>query len=125
MAMPLVHPRLLATMAPTFYISTCTIQVATETPDALGQPIPAWADVVGLVALPCAVAPFGGSTEASQHNRSDSIIDAATHAIAIAGYYPTIVNKMRAVVAGMNYDIVGAETDSHAKMTRLRVVLVE
>ncbi len=123
--MTLVHPRLLAMMAPTFYVSTCTIQQATETPDPLGQPIPAWANVPGLVNLPCAIAPFGGSTEASQRNRSDSIIDAATHAIAIAGYYPTIVNKQRAVVAGVAYDIVGAETDSHSAMTRLRVVLVE
>ncbi len=121
----LIHPRLLSSLAPTFYISSCTIQVATETPDALGQPIPAWANVVGLVNLPCAVAPFGGSTEASQRNRSDSIIDAATHAIAIAGYYPAIANKMRAVIGAIAYDIIGAETDSHAKMTRLRVVLVE
>lgn len=121
----LIHPRLLAMMAPTFYVSSCTIQQATETPDALGQPIATWANVAALTNLPCAVAPFGGSTEASQRNRPDSTIDAATHAIAIAGYYPAIASKMRAIVAGVAYDIVGAEIDSHAAMTRLRVVLVK
>lgn len=123
MVMPIVHPRLLASI-PRFYPSLCTIQQATETPDALGQPIPAWNDIAGLVNLPCAIAPLGGSTEASQRNRSDSTIDVATHAIAIAGHYPTIVNKMRAVIAGVAWDIMGAEVDSHATMTRLRVVLV-
>lgn len=120
----LVHPRLLSSLGQRFYPASCTIQQATEAQDAVGQPIATWATVAGLANLPCAVAPFGGSTEASQRNRPDSTVDAATHAISVAGYYPAIINKMRAVVAGVAYDIVGVETDSHATMTRLRVVIV-
>jgi len=99
--------------------------VAAEVQDAYGQPIPGWSDVPGLVDLPCSVAPFGGSTENAERWRADGIIERITHAISIAGHYTAILNKMRAVVAGVNYNIVGAEVDSHATMTRLKVVLVQ
>lgn len=121
----LIHPRFLSSLAATFYSSTCTIQQATEAQDAYGQPIAAWANVAGLIALPCAIAPISGSPEAAERKREDGTIEIITHHISIAGYYLTITNKMRAVVAGANYDIVGAEVDSHVTMTRLRVALVK
>jgi hypothetical protein len=120
----IVHPRLLQ-MLPRFYSSTCTIQQAIEAQDAVGQPIPTWANVAGLANLPCAVAPLAPSPERAERSRADSTIEVATHHISIAGYHPTIANKMRAVVAAVAYDIIGAEVDSHAITTRLRVVLVK
>jgi len=121
----LIHPRLLSSLSATFYPSVCTIQVATETQDAYGQPIPAWADVPGLISLPCAVAPLNSGTPAeAERRRADGTIEVVTHHIAIAGYHLTIIAKMRAVVSGMNYDVVAVEFDSHAITTRLRTRLV-
>lgn len=117
---------MLSSLAPVFYVSTCTIQEATEVRDAYGEPIATWADVVGLINLPCAIAPPSpGSPQAAEVKRTDGTIEIITHVIAIAGHYPAIINKMRAVVAGLNYDIIAAEIDSHATMTRLKVILVK
>ena len=121
----LIHPRLLSNLTATFYTSLCTIQQATEAQDAFGQPIPAWANVAGLINLPCAIAPFSGSPERAEVKRADGTIEIITHHISIAGNYLTITNKMRAVVAGVNYDIMASEVDSHSIMTRLRAVLVK
>ena len=122
----LIHPRLLSGLAATFYPSLCTIQEATEVQDAYGEPIATWANVAGLVNLPCAVAPPNlGSPEKSEVKKSDGTIEIITHHIAIAGHYPAITNKMRAVISGINYDIMAVEIDSHATMTRLRAVLVK
>lgn len=120
----IIHPRMLASLSK-FYPSTCTIQQATEPQDAYGQPIAGWADVAGLANLPCSVAPFTGSPEMAEYKRPDGTIEIITHHISIAGHYPTITNKMRAVVGGINYDIRAAETDSHGFTTRLRTVLVK
>lgn len=126
MTTPLVHPRLLSSLTPGFYPSLCTIQQATEIPDAWGQPIASWANVAGLANLPCAIAPISaGSPERAERRRADGTIEEATHHIAIAGYYTAIANKMRAIVAGVAWDIIGAEVDSHAAMTRLRVSRVQ
>ena len=121
----LIHSRFLSSLSATFYPSLCMIQEVTEVQDAYGQPIGAWADVAGLTNLPCAIAPFSGSPEMAEHKRADGTIEIITHHISIAGHYPAITNKMRALVAGLAYDIVGAEMDSHSTMTRLRAVLVK
>ena len=122
----LIHPRFLSSLAATFYPSSCTIQQPTETQDAYGQPVvTAWPDVAGLANLPCSIAPFSGSPEKAEIKRADGTIEIITHHISIAGHYPTITNKMRAVVDGVAYDIRAVEIDSHATMTRLRTVIVK
>jgi SPP1 family predicted phage head-tail adaptor len=121
----LIHPRLLSILGQRFYPASCTIQQATTAQDAYGQPIPTWANVAALTNLPCTIAPISGSPERAERNRPDSTIEAATHHISIGGYFPAIVNKQRAVIAGVAYDILGAEMDSHSITTRLRVVLVK
>lgn len=126
MTTPIIHSRLLASLMPGFYPSLCTIQQATETQDTYGQPILSWANVIGLVNLPCAIAQIStGSPERAERRRADGIIEEATHHIAIAGYYATIANKMRAIMGGVAWDIMGVEHDSHAVMTRLRVGRVQ
>ncbi|OGO04000.1 MAG: hypothetical protein A2Y91_03475 [Chloroflexi bacterium RBG_13_54_8] len=104
-----------------FYPSVCDIQTYTdENQDSYGQPNPLWIDFVGHVDIPCALSAAKGQEVKNQ----DMTIGIATHIIALAGYYPTITYKMRAVIDSQNYDILLCETDSHVKMTRLTCQIV-
>ena len=121
----LIHPRMLSSLEATFYVATCTIQEATETQDAYGQPIPAWANVVGLIDLACSIAPIIVATpQDTERRRSDGILEIASHHIAFPEYYSGIEPIMRAVVDSVVYDILAVEHDSHSAMTRLRVRIV-
>lgn len=110
----LIHPRLFSQLA-AFYPATCTIQEASETLDAANQPIQAWADLPGHVDIPCTVSRPGGGERKTTHQ----IYSVATHTIALAGYYPAITEKMRAVVAGQAYDILLPENDPLGVGTQL------
>jgi len=104
-----------------FYSSTCTVKTyAAENPDTFGQPQPAWIDFVGHVNLACSLAPSGGR----EVKRPDMTIAISTHIVSMAGYYPTIIPKMRAVIGGNTYDILTVEVDSRSKTTRLMMEIV-
>lgn len=117
----IVDSNLLTHLTPRFYLSLCTIKTyAAESPDSFGQPSPAWADFASHVDIPCSVGAAGG-TEVKTPNMTTAV---ATHKIALAGCYPNIIPKMRAVVSGQTYDILLVEVDSHSKMTRLTTQIV-
>ena len=103
-----------------FYPDTVKIQAATLTQDTYGGTIETWADVIGLTALPCAIAP----AEKGEVKRADSTIVIASHVISIAGYYNNITERHRAVVSSKNYDVLLVRLDSHQKMTSLAVQIV-
>lgn len=103
----LIHPSLLSRLA-AFYPLLCTIQTSTETQDAVGEPIPSWGALIGHIALHCRVGPAGGG----EQKRADGTLTRATHTIALAGYYPTLTTKMRAIVGGATYDILGVQHDN-------------
>ena len=120
----IVHPSLLARLQTHHYAATVTIQQATEAVDAYGVATKAsWANVTGLVDLPCRLAP---SNRAAQESRADAnpFIE-HDYTIAINGYYSTITPKMRAVVNSANYDIAAIEHDGNSKTTRLQVQVVD
>jgi head-tail adaptor len=98
-----------------FYPSVVDIQSYTATRAADGGEVKTWSDVAGLTDLPCAVSGSGGW----ENKRADGTIASSSHRIAIAGSYPAITPKMRAVVATVNYDILSVEHDSHANTTSL------
>lgn len=100
----IVHPDLLARLQPTHYPSLCTIQQASETPDSYGELVETWANLAGHVDLPCRIAPatMGRSNEVRSQAQ---LYQVQSFTIALAGYYPAIIEKMRAVVAGQAYDI--------------------
>jgi SPP1 family predicted phage head-tail adaptor len=83
-----------------FYPNTCTIQQVTETQDAAGQAIKSWSDTL-MVALACRVVPASGG----ERQQATGIYAVMTHTINLDGYYPAIVEKMRAVVGATNYNI--------------------
>lgn len=114
----IVHPGLLAALAPNHYASLCTIQKRTDTADSYGQPIPAWANLSGHVDLRCRIAPF---QQFSREQRTQAQLYAVhVWEIAVAGYYPTITEKMRAVVDGVAYDIELVQPDGNDMTTHLQ-----
>jgi head-tail adaptor len=113
------HPRLLTSLVRLFGQSV-DIQSDAGTQDTSGQVIPSWVDLAGHTDLPCRVAPAGGQ-EARERNQTYAV---TTHTIIIAGYYPTITAKMRAVVGAVNYDIETVGCDSEHLTTRLSVRIV-
>lgn len=110
----LIHPRLFEQMA-AFYPSTCTIQESTETQDAAGQPIAAWSNLAGHAGLACRVGPAGGGERKSMNQ----VYLVATHTVHLAGNYPLITSKMRALVDGMTLDILLPASDGQAHHTKL------
>ncbi|HRJ41116.1 MAG TPA: head-tail adaptor protein [Caldilineaceae bacterium] len=119
----IVHPGLLAGLATNFYPSACTIQVATNSRNALGEPIPSWANLAGHVSLACAVAEppviRDGETETSGQN-----FVRRRKRVALAGAYTSVTEAHRAVVDGVTYDIEGVSIDSQGKTTYLDVEVV-
>jgi hypothetical protein len=110
-----LHPRLMATLSP-MMVSTGTIQTATETRDAAGQPIKTWANLVGHVAIPCHIEITGGS----ESKATNQVYVTATHEIILQGYYPLITPKMHLVDdAGQTYDILQVDHESFGAFTKL------
>lgn len=114
----IIHPGMLAAL-PNHYPSTCTIQGATPTQSGTGALSLSWANVTGLVSLPCRLAPIN----ATEVRQATGTFAESTHTIALAGYYAAVVAQ-RAVVGGVAYDIVGVQHDGNGKSTRLLVRLV-
>jgi head-tail adaptor len=100
-----------------YFPSLATIQAKTVTRAPSGQEIEAWADVVGLVAIPAAKAPL---TAIERQAAGYTATDQAWHVL-LKGAYPTITTRHRVVVDGAAYDIDAAETDQTSTVTRLRV----
>jgi len=116
---------MLSSLTVTFYVSLCTIQESTPTRDASGQPILAWSDLAGHIDLPCIIAPISpGSPEAAEMHRPDGTIVKATHHLSLPDIYTSIFPDMRAVVSGVNFDILSVEHDSHGTLTRFRMEVV-
>jgi len=114
MASPLISPRLFSQLT-AFYPDTCTIQAAIESQDVANQPIKSWSDLAGHTAIPCAISrPRGG-----ERHTTHQIYSIATHTIALAGHYPAITAKMRAIVFGQAYDILLPENDGQGAATQL------
>lgn len=106
----LLHPGMAADLG-TFAKRTVTFQQNTPTRDAAGQPIPAWADVPGLVDLACRFAPAQFSKFKGEIRRPDSTVAINPHVIVIVAGY-AIDLKYRAVLGGNSYDVLHVERDS-------------
>jgi len=79
-----------------FFTDRCTIQRAAEFQDDDGQVFLTWSDDLNLVDLPCRLIPATGG----ERRTTSAIWDVADHTISLAGFYPTITPKTRAVVNG-------------------------
>lgn len=118
---PIMHGRLMDQLTSRFYPDLVTIQQYTGPQNSIGEEVKTWGAVAGLSDLPCAIGESGGS----EPRRPDGIVAVSPWRIAIAGYYPTIVPKMRAVVdGGSTYNILVVQVDSHHNMTALDCEIV-
>jgi SPP1 family predicted phage head-tail adaptor len=100
-----------------FFPDVCTIQETPnpETQDAAGQPVEDWQDLKDHEMLECRVMPSGGNEKRS----TNQIVASSTHVILLAGYYPLITARMRAVVDDQVYEILLPEKDGLHAITRL------
>ena len=118
----IVHPGLLASLQPNHYAGTCTIQAQAEAVDSYGELIPSWVTLADHVDLPCRLAP---QQQFSREQRTQAQLYAVhVWIITLAGYYPTITEKMRAVVNSVNYDIELVQFDGNQQTTHLQVRVV-
>lgn len=115
MASRLVHPKLVETLKRDFFNRRGTIQQATDTQSTTGQVKKTWADVPGMLSIPCRIAAAGGGERRFQNQ---AFLDATNTAI-LSGSFD-VNEKMRFVDEdGVAYDILLVEKDSEEITTRL------
>ena len=117
---PLTDPRMMEQLAD-FFPQTCTIQVATETQNSVGDVIFAWADYAGHVDLPCRITAAGGS----ENRRPNITYSIDNFIVLLRDYYDTITNKMCVKNGSTYYNILLVEHDAQDEMTRLTVEIVK
>jgi head-tail adaptor len=115
----LIHPKMLESLH-RFFPSRCMIEEATVTVDEYRDEVSAWSARLGHEDIPCAMAAAGGQ----EVKRPDMTYVPATHRVTLAGHYPEITEKMRAVVDDITLDILLVEHDSHGQTTRLACEVV-
>jgi hypothetical protein len=120
-----VMPAAIATGA---FVSLCTIQAPDGTIGPSGQPSGNFTNTAGLVNIPCMDAPVSENRIQATETRSFAeIMSKGYRHVLLNGYYPTIDfgqrTGARAVVDGVNYTILGVESDSQNQMTRLHLEL--
>lgn len=101
-----------------FYPDFCTIQQQVEVQDEIGHPVPTWSSLQPYVNIPCRLSPNRGAGEIKGLNQ---IYTKATHVIELTQPAEGITSKMRAVIGGVNYDILLPERDGQGKSSRLVV----
>lgn len=111
--------------------SRCTIQSVVSPASSTqlsGQRFPAlsYANVLGMVNIPCRIAPDQRISPTDTEKRTMETIEGVLkRTVKLNGYYPTIKARAnRAVVDGTAYLIRGVEHDSERYSTRLQVEIV-
>ena len=115
---PLIDPHMLDQLAD-FFPQTCTIQVATETLNSVGDVTLAWTDYA--VDLPCRITAAGGS----ENRRPNMTYSIDNFIVLLRDYYDTITNEMRVKNGSTYYNILLVEHDAQSEMTRLTVEIVK
>ncbi len=118
----LIHPHLLTSLHD-FFASACTIQSATVVISNYGEETLTWANLVGHVSIPCTIAPVDPSK--GEVKQDDMTYVERSHHVTLAGHYPGIDEKMRAIVGGHTLGIERVQHDSQGKTTRLSCRTVE
>lgn len=78
---------------------------------------------VSLEDIPCTAPPLmtGGKVTPTEVKELKEILSDVPLHVLLSGYCPEIASTYRAVVDGINYEIMGVEHDSQSLMTRLAV----
>lgn len=124
--MTIIHPKLTERLTRTtdgFFPSTGAVQEKTETNDR-GNPSQSWANVAGLDAIRCSIAPARGPSSADERRSESHTYAESTHEALLDGDYTIASLDHRFLSEGIAYNILGVEKDSHAATTRLFLRLV-
>lgn len=120
-----------AVVATGLLVSLCTVQAPDNTFGASGAPSGLYADVAGLVSIPCMDAPLSvGGIDADEAKALAEVASRSVRHVLLNQYYAQLDGLnwgaigWRAIVDGIMYDILGAERDSQSSQTRLRLQLV-
>ena len=111
------------------FVSLCTIQAPTGNLGVTGAPDGTYADVSGLVNIPCIDAVFSPSSiQATEVKALQDIMASGFRHVLLNGSYDSIIAGTgvgwRAIVDNVTYDLLGAEPDSQTTQTRLHLRLV-
>ncbi len=115
----LISSRMLAGLS-AFFPASVTMQAASSTRDAFGQPMVAWTDVDDLADL-------GGQLSAAGEEkvkRLGLVVERTSHVLALQGCFRGIEPTMRAVVDGAPYEVTGVRHDSQLVITYLGLLRV-
>jgi hypothetical protein len=110
-------------------VSLFTAQSLSDDLGGTGATTGVYADVPGLVDIPCtAPPPRDGSIQATEVKALAEISGAELHHVLLDSWYSALDlgwrDGWRCMVDGYAYDIIGVESDSHSKMTRVQIKLV-
>lgn len=114
MTRAIFDPRMMTTLAD-YFPSLCTIQEDVGIEDDYGQIVHDWQSFANHVDIPCAHGPNKGR----EVKQSDQTYVVSNYTLSLRGYYPTITEKMRAVVDGTVFEILLAQSSSHGVTTRI------
>ena len=115
MIRPLLDPRMMTELRD-YFPSLCTIQENTAVVNDYGQRKPeVWTDYAGHVDIPVA----NGPSKGVEVKQADQTYVISNYTLSLRGYYPTITEKMRAVVDGIAYEVLLVQSSSHGVTTRI------
>lgn len=121
----MIHPRMLPALVRSgVFPFTVRIETRSDGRTPSGGITPGWAARSGLEAIPCArsVAGAPGSGGLEVRGTALAVTERNSYVISLAGHYPAITQKDRAVLStGEIYDIVSATLDSRSAHTVLEV----
>lgn len=119
MTRTLIDPRLVSSVVNTadWFPQRCTIQAGTRSRDAFGEWTDVWNDQPNLVGIPCRRAPQ--SNAGAERQTQEATTTGYQWRAALAGYFPQITTKMRAVIDGVVHDIDNVDWDANHTLTYL------
>ncbi len=120
-----------AVIATGLLVSLFTAQAPGSVLGGTGAPDGTYANVLGLVDIRCTAPPYSFSDTGIKADEMKAVPEIAAEGFLhtlLEGYYPLLAagwrSGWRCLIDGTNYDILGVESDSQSKMTRVSVRLV-
>ncbi len=110
------------------FVSVCDIEMPDSTLTDDGSPSGNYVSVSGMTGIQCMNAPTSVARISAGEMKSQTEIESMnTGHVLLAGWYGILQTQTnwRAVVDGVAYDILGAESDSQMQMTRLKIQMAQ
>lgn len=119
-----------AALASGLFVSLATAQAPDGNFGPSGAPSGVFANITGLVDIPCMDAPPNDARiQATEVKAVEEILAQGWRHVLLGGFYPQFVAGVgagwRVIVDGIIYDLIGAENDSQSTQTRLHLRLAD